>query len=138
MSDEAKKPSPAWLEPGGDRGARTKRSRKSEEKFGKRFGGRRYRRSGGAHWSASDENTDRGDISIPGFHVEHKETEADSIGVKRAWLKKVEAGAQRVLKDPALAIKFVRNGPTPDEEWVAVPVEVFERLLRACGKLSDS
>lgn len=135
MKDE-KKPTPAWLSPGGDRGARTKHSRRSEQALAKRFGGRSIKRSGGARWSADDKNTDRGDVSLPGFHVEHKETEAESLGVKREWLEKVRAGAVMVLKDPALVIKFVRRPPRSDEEYVVLPVEVFERLLRACGKLS--
>jgi len=133
-----KKPEPAWLEPGGDRGARNRRSRKSEDKLAGRLGGRRLPGSGNKPWSRFDKTTAKGDVGIKGFHLEHKETEALSIGLKLAWLHKVADGARRVMKDPGLVVKYERPVGTEDEEFVVLPIEVFERLLRECGLLSDS
>jgi hypothetical protein len=130
-SGRIKKPSPKWLEDGGDRGARTRRSKRSEEKLAERLGGRRLSGSGNRPWSRFDKTTEQGDVGIPGFHLEHKETEDESIGLKRAWLHKVEAGARRKMKDPGLVMKFVRPVGEEDEEYVIVPLEVFQRLLTA-------
>ena len=132
-----KKPSPKWLEDGGDRGARTRRSKKSEEKLAARLGGRRLPGSGNKPWSNHDKTTAQGDVGVPGFHLEHKETEGESIGLKREWLHKVESGALRTMKDPGLVMKFVRPVGEEDEEYVFLPLEVFERLRVACGLDSE-
>jgi len=132
-----KKPSPKWLEDGGDRGARTRRSKKSEEKLAGRLGGRRLPGSGNKSWSKHDKTTAQGDVGVAGFHLEHKETENESIGLKREWLHKVEAGARRTMKDPGLVMKFVRPVGEGDEEYVILPLEVFERLRAACGLDSE-
>jgi hypothetical protein len=134
-SGDAEKPSPAWLEPGGDRGARVRRSKKSEDKLALRLEGRRLPGSGNKPWSRFDKTTARGDVGIKGFHLEHKESEDESIGIKRKWLHKVEAGARRVMKDPGLVMKFVRPVGQDDEEYVIIPLDVFERLLRELGIL---
>jgi len=123
------------LEPGGDRAARVRHSRKSEDKLAHRLDGRRLPGSGNKPWSRYDKTTAKGDVGIKGFHLEHKETGDESIGLKREWLRKVEEGALRVMKDPGLVMKFVRPVGQEDEEYVILPIEVFERLLRELGIL---
>lgn len=106
-------------------------SKKHEDRLGKRLGGKRIPRSGGMAWSKHDPTTANGDISVPDFHIEHKRTVKKSMSVEQEWLGKVSDGARRVGKDPALVITFEKKGQAP-EDWIAIPLEVFERLLKAC------
>jgi hypothetical protein len=111
---------------------RAKRSNRHEKRLAERLGGRRLPRSGGlarSKWGDSS-RTANGDIGTADFHLEHKRTVKDSMSVKREWLAKVSEGARRVLKEPGLVICFENRVGEP-EEWVAVPLAVFERLLAA-------
>lgn len=127
MSDEPRKPKLRYLEPNYDR---YKRSKKHENRLSKRLGGKRLPRSGGMAWSRWDKTTAQGDVSLPDFHLEHKRTECESMSVKHDWLRKVADGARRVGKDPALGVTFEERGKAPDD-WIMMPLDVFERLLRA-------
>ncbi len=127
MGDEpARRPQLKYLESNHDR---YKRSKKHEDRLGKRLGGRRLPRSGGLPWSKWDKTTAGGDISAPDFHFEHKRTDCGSISIPKAWLAKVSEGARRVIKDPGIIITFEKKG-SPLEEWALVPLEVLERLMK--------
>jgi len=127
MSDEpVRKPQLKYLEPNYDR---YKRSKKHEERLGKRLGGRRLPRSGGLAWSKWDKTTAGGDIAAPTFHFEHKRTDRGSISIPKDWLNKVSEGARRVVKDPGIIVTFEKRG-SPLVEWALIPLEVLERLLK--------
>ena len=127
---ERKKLRTKWLEPNSDRKIR---SNKNEKRLAKRLtGGRRVKQSGGALWSRRERGsgtrtTEGGDVKTRDFHLENKRTDNKSISVKREWLDDIRAAAKRVMKDPGLILTF-EDGKKPPEDWVAVPIEVFERL----------
>jgi hypothetical protein len=113
------------------------RSKKHENRIASRLGGRRVSRSGGAYFSKSgskkyDPVTAGGDIKTPKFYVEHKRTEHASMSVKLDWLRQIKESAVRVMKDPALAVTFEHDGK--NEDWVMIPLSLFERLT---GSRSD-
>ena len=127
MNDEpARKPRPKYLDDNHDR---YKRSTKHEERLGKRLGGRRLPRSGGLAWSKWDKTTACGDIAVPDFHMEHKRTERGSMSIPKEWMDKVSEGARRVAKDPGIIVTFEKKN-APPVDWVMIPLEVFERLLK--------
>lgn len=119
-----------WLEPNSDRAAR---SNNNERRLAKQLGGKRIPRSGGRLWSrrmggaTGAGTTEGGDVSTKDFHIENKRTDKKSMGIKREWLTEVREAAKRAGKDPALIITF-EDGRKAPEDWVAVPIEVFERL----------
>jgi hypothetical protein len=121
-----RKPQLKYLEPNHDR---YKRSQKHEERLSKRLGGRRLPRSGGLPWSKWDKTSAGGDIAAPEFHFEHKRTDCGSISIPKDWLAKVSDGARRVVKDPGIIVTFEKKG-APLVEWVLIPLEVLERLLK--------
>lgn len=109
-----------------------KRSKKHEERIGHALHGRRIPRSGGLSWSSWDSKTAGADIRGSGFKIEHKRTERKSLSITLDWLLKVREGAAISMLEPALAFTFER-GPLKPEDWVAVPLDVFERLIRKVG-----
>ena len=115
---------------------RVKKSKKEEERIAKEMGGRRLPRSGGMQWSKWDKKTAKGDISTPDFHLEHKETEKQSISIKRDWLKKVVEGAQAAMKTPALVVTFIEGRRR--EDWAMIRLDDLKRLMRAAGEDNDS
>jgi len=128
-----KRPVPKSMDPNYDR---YRRSKKHEERLGKQLGGRRLPRSGGVSWSRWDLSkatgsnmTLDGDISTPSLHLEHKRTDGKSISVAKDWLTKVSEGARRVAKDPGVVLTFEKKGQKP-EDWVLIPLEILERLLK--------
>ena len=121
-----KRPEPKWLSDTTGNQQRARRSNKAERRDAKAIGGKRISGSGNRIWSSSRSKTDRGDISTPEFHVEHKRTERESLSIKRDWLEKVADGAEDVSKDPALLIAFERPHEPP-YRWVMVPLEVAQR-----------
>jgi len=130
MSDEVgRKPRPKCLD---ENYGRYKRSKKHETRLGNRFGGRRLPRSGGMAWSKWDKTTAGGDVSTPTLHLEHKRTDCASMSIQRDWLAKVSEGARRVVKDPGVVITFEKHGRDA-EDWVLIPLEVLERLLKKAG-----
>lgn len=127
MSDDApRRPQIKHLDANYDK---YKRSKKHEDRLGKRLGGKRIPRSGGMAWSKWDSSTAGGDISVPDFHIEHKRTDCKSMSVQHEWLTKVSEGARKVGKDPALAVTFEKKGQFLDD-WIMIPLDVFERLLK--------
>lgn len=126
-SDGPRRPTPKHLDPNYDK---YKRSKKHEERLGKRLGGKRIPRSGGLAWSRWDPTTAGGDVAVPDFHIEHKRTEAGSMSIQLEWLDKVKDGARRAGKDAALAVTFEKKGRPPND-WIMIPLEVFEALTKA-------
>lgn len=123
-----------WLEPTADTAARSNRN---ERRLAKQLGGKRIAKSGGNLWSSraggstGTRITEGGDVKTKDFHIENKRTVKDSISVKRAWLDGIRAAAIRAMKDPAIILTFEDDlERKPPEDWVAVPISVFERLRR--------
>lgn len=140
MSDDAptrKRPLPPLLQPekvvAGRR--RVKRSQKNEKRVATAVNGRVLKRSGGAYWSPNtrDTGTARGDLKTPDFFIEHKMTVNESLSVKKAWLHKLELGAQRAGKDPGLCVTFESQDGRKQDDWMLLPMEVFKRLCRTAG-----
>lgn len=133
MSDEAsekKKLRTKWLEPNTDR---KRRSNKNEHRLAKKLsGGKRIKQSGGALWSPRERGsgtrtTEGGDVKTKDFHLENKRTDKQSMSVQREWLDDVKTAARRVMKEPGVILTFETKFQPP-EDWVMVPIEVFERL----------
>ena len=134
MSDPPRRPSPRWYEEDGEARAKVRRSRKNEKRLATSVGGRGYSGSGNRRYSPHDKNTARGDVGSPDFHIEHKgTTNKKSITIKKEWLAKVEAGAKVKAKDPALAFTFESPDGRDQEDYMVLPMEVFQRLCRAAG-----
>jgi len=136
-SDEPKKAKIRYLDPNYDR---AKRSRKQEQRVADRLGGRRLPANGAksiSRWSTSKvlntNPTQKGDLSCREFHIEHKRTETDTMSIKREWVRKVSEGARFAGKDPAVIVTFEKRG-MPEEDWVLVPIAVFERMRDAEAK----
>lgn len=125
-SDSPKKPAPKCLEPNY---GKYNKSKKHEQRLGDRLGGKRLPRSGGLAWSKWDKTTANADIKTPEFMFEHKRTIAESMSVKKEWLLKVAEGARRSGKDPGLIVTF-EQAPEKPIEWVMIPLDVLERLLK--------
>lgn len=137
---ERKKLRSKWLEPNQDQ---ARRSNKTERRLAQRLGGKRLARSGGALWSRNDKSatssgiiTDNGDLGTKDFHLESKRTVKDSLSLQKDWLKKVSEGARRVFKDPGVVITFDNGDRKPPEDWVLVPMEVFEKLRKLANSAS--
>lgn len=134
MSDLSFKPSPRWYEEDGKARAKGRRSRRSEKRFASALHGVTYSGSGNQPRARTNKNTVKGDLATHDFHIEHKgTTNKKSIGIKKAWLDKVEEGAYAVSKDPALAFTFESEDGFKQDDWIAMPLEVFQRLCRNAG-----
>ena len=67
----------------------------------------------------------KGDVISDDFLVECKMTVKKSISLKSAWLAKIYREAVEKGKYPALHITVEESG----QDWIAVPLTVFESLL---------
>jgi hypothetical protein len=126
MDDQPKRPRPKVFD---DNYNKYRRSKRHEDRIATALHGRRIPRSGGLAWSEWDKKTAGGDIKSAEYLIEHKRTENASMSIKLDWLVKVREGAAAASKEPALAITFER-GTQPPEDWVAVPLSVFQRLTK--------
>ena len=110
---------------------RVKRSQKEERRYAGRVDAKLQPRSGGLAWSSGDKTTAGGDFTSAVVHVEHKHAEpkTKSIGVKREWLREVTEGAKRRLRIPAVGLTF-KEPEGHEEDWILLPLEFAERLLR--------
>lgn len=144
-TDTNKGPRPKWLD--GTNYENARQSKKHENRLAALLGGKRYSGSGNRPLSRKRyrpvlrdgrsrrdirevEATDCGDIATPTFHFEHKFTRDKSLSVKMEWLDKVEEGAKLKMKDPGLIITFQDTQGHPLKEYVAMPLSVYERLMR--------
>jgi hypothetical protein len=102
-------------------------SKQHELRLARELGGRRLANSGGARRSKWDQYSSQGgDIETEAHVIEHKHTKKDSISIKKEWWKKVEEGATRQEKLPALVITFVSGGDCLD--LAVVPLVDLQRL----------
>lgn len=124
--DDPKFPRPKVFD---DNYGKYRRSKQHEDRIAGALHGRRIPRSGGLAWSGWDSKTANADIQARNFMIEHKRTVNASMSVKLDWLLKVREGASASGREPALAITFERGTRQP-EDWVAIPLEIFERLTR--------
>lgn len=111
---------------------RVKRSKRHETRLAKELGGKRLPASGAKPYGARDLNTSGADIKTERFMVQHKGTERDSIGVKREWLHELTVEAKRRYKQPMLIVTFEKETRFPSE-WVAIPKDVFLRMMASLG-----
>lgn len=113
---------------------KVRRSRRNEARIATALHGRTYSGSGNRRHSDDAKSTKRGDLGTQDFHIEHKgTTNKKSIGIKKEWLEKVTAGAQRVVKDPALAFTFESEDGREQDDYIVLPMDVFRRLCRNAG-----
>jgi Holliday junction resolvase len=107
--------------------------RAQEDRIADRLGGKRVRGSGASIYSKADVR----DVTVgeEGFLTECKTTKHGSMSVKWDWLTKITKEAMAVQKEPALAIE-IRGGKechVTDRDWIAIPVRVFEELIKKNG-----
>lgn len=126
-------------------GERERKKRSSNNKLPKAHeklvaesvGGKRVRGSG-AFEDKGDVNRECGDFQ---FKIECKRTVNESIGLKAQWLTKISEEARAAGVYPALSIQFdkqvmrkiagARGSMAASEDWVAIPLRVFQELLDA-------
>jgi len=124
---ERRKIAPKWTDPSNDN---VKRSKKHEFRIAKEFGGQREPRSGGLAWGTAwkDAGTKGRDITAPDFLIEHKNTQAKTMTLKREWLDRIKEVAKSTFKDPMVIVTFQEGDEQPDD-WCMVPMPVFKRYL---------
>ena len=124
------KRTPKWLDP---QAQRKRRSNAHEKRLATRLGGKRVPASGGKLWSRRDRNdsvqTDGADVRLSDFMIEHKRTDKESMSVKRQWLDQIKEVADRSAKDPGVILTY-EDGRKILQEWVMIPLAVFERLRK--------
>jgi hypothetical protein len=100
-----------------------KKSKRQERRVASALGGKVTPLSG------ADKRA-KGDVEVGDkFLVEAKRTDAASIRVTAAWLRKITREAMAVGADPALAIEMdVGNDGLVERDWVLIPRSVFSRL----------
>lgn len=92
-----------------------KKANETESRFAKKHGGRPTPLSGATIKS-------KGDVTFKGVRLEHKQTEKDSISIKRDWLETLKNGCQ-ISEVPALAINI------QGETWVMIRESEFDYIL---------
>lgn len=108
--------------------AQGQRAKTHERRVAKEMGGRRLPASGALPFGRRDKNTAAADVRTDALLIQHKSTIKDSLTVKRDWLYELSVEAQRRSLDPALMMSFDREVRC-SQEWIAVPKDVFYRLL---------
>jgi len=73
----------------------------------------------------------KGDMHTAEYLIENKATTAESLSVKRAWLRKIANEAAMEGKRPALSLQFVGADGKPkiSGAWVLMREEDFKDLL---------
>jgi hypothetical protein len=123
-----------WLQPNHDT---KRRSNKNEARLAKALGGKRVRNSGGKPWSRADASTvvgtgpvtEGGDLSTADFFIENKRSEKKSISVQKEWIDGIKESAKRTGKYPAVILTY-ETPRKPPEDWVMIPIDVFDRLRK--------
>jgi hypothetical protein len=76
----------------------------------------------------------KGDGRLPGWAVEMKTTDKNSLAIELGWLVKITEEAAAAGLNPMLLFSFVlksgRPRPNASTEWVAMPLHVFEELVK--------
>lgn len=72
----------------------------------------------------------KGDGALPGFLMEIKSTQRESLTLKRDALNKIEGEAHAEGVEPCLAIVFTYGNGEPRRggSWVCIPQDVFEEM----------
>lgn len=100
-----------------------------ERDFAKELGGVAQPGSGGGDYH-------KGDVKLPDFLLDSKQTDANSILVTASVLAKISAEARQMQKDPGLILTLVTPGLTA-KDWAVIPLSVFKDLLeKANGDVS--
>lgn len=121
-----------------------KKSRKQEERVADKLGGRRVSGSGAGKAETrpmfnakarSGDAVGKGDVTTAPLLVEAKSTSNKSMSVTMSWLEKIYREAEGERKAPGLAITFERRSEWPGfpQDWVAVPAEWLQAVLKKAG-----
>ena len=99
-----------------------KKSKTQETRVAKELGGRTQPGSGAfEHF--------KGDVKTPDYLMEAKRTDKNSITVKGEWLSKIDHEAINAGKKPALVIEIGGMTGFTENEWVAIPLSDFKKLI---------
>jgi hypothetical protein len=71
----------------------------------------------------------KGDIKLDHFLLDSKETSADTLGVSRADIVKINREACGERKEPGLVLTWNKMAEGCPKEWVMIPLEVFQRMV---------
>jgi len=99
-----------------------KKSQKQEARVAKELDGRAQPGSGAIEHLKGDVTTDR-------FLIEAKRTDKKSISITGEWLSKIDQEALNVGKIPALVFEIGGMNGFAENEWVAVPLSQFKKLI---------
>lgn len=99
------------------------RSKKQEDTLAKNVGGRRQPNSGAIP-------TMKGDVSSSDFLFEAKTTGNKSLSVTLKWLTKISREAAEEAKTPGMELQFEWTPAGVPSNWILVPTEVFQKLLK--------
>jgi hypothetical protein len=104
-----------------------KKSQVQEKRIAKELGGKTQPGSGAfEHF--------KGDVKLSDYLIEAKRTDKQSITVKAEWLSKIDHEAINVGKIPALAIELGSMNGFTENEWIAIPMSEFKKLLERFGR----
>lgn len=99
-----------------------KKSQVQEKRIAKELGGKTQPGSGCFdHF--------KGDVKLDDYLIEAKRTDKNSITVKAEWLSKIDHEAINVGKTPALVIEIGGMNGFTENEWIAIPMSEFKKLL---------
>ena len=71
----------------------------------------------------------KGDIKLDRFLLDSKETNADTLGVSRTDIVKINREACGERKEPGLVLTWNRMAEGCPKEWVMIPLEVFQKMV---------
>lgn len=99
-----------------------KAGRKAERRTLQKFGAEPVPNSGASN--------SKGDGTLPGFLMEIKSTQRDSLTLKQEVLHKIAGEAYAEGVEPCLAIVFTDGGGEPKRggSWVCITRDLFEEL----------
>ena len=70
----------------------------------------------------------KGDVICDSLLIECKVTDKKSLSIKASWLEKITNEAMVEEKDPALVFSMNFQNNIVEQDWIALPVSVFNRL----------
>ena len=128
MDEKPRKVQPKWMDPNR---TKTNKANDTEKRIAKQLGVKRHAKSGGLKWSKWSKETQNADLKGKKWAYEVKRTDKKSISIKVDWLQEIEKGAQSTGTNPALVITFDALEKTHQADWVLIPLNVFQGLLKA-------
>jgi hypothetical protein len=99
------------------------RAAKTEKELAKNLGGIPTPNSG-----ALDNR--KGDVVLPDFLLESKETEHLTYRIAQSDLRKITKEARETNKDPAFSVTFHSMKFGTPKTWVLIPLGVFDELRK--------